>query len=228
MKKSLLILLAICATFCACQQNDPEQRKAYCDFSYKADGLTVKFTNKSVGIRSYRWDFGDRSYSYEENPTCKYDRTGDYKVTLTGTTYDGAECSHSVTIHVESGVEEYIISGYKLYSIPYANKYYLWYCEGMTLSGGEDFLFNTVYTPKLSSSNMPYTYTFVNKPLLADIDDYQYFTITVGYCSTQEYGEQTQCLKQKLLVSELKNKKGEYILTSDNGKTKIGILMEYK
>lgn len=124
--------------------------------------------------------------------------------------------------------EEYIIKGYKLYSIPYNNKYYLWVCEGTKPNGEEDFFFNTVYSPKLSSSNIPYTCNFVHPVLLEDIQSYSYLTITVEYCATQEYGEGTQCLKQKILVSDILQKKSEYILTSDNVKTKIGILMEYR
>lgn len=124
--------------------------------------------------------------------------------------------------------EEYIVTGYKLYSIPYTNKYYLWLCVGTKPNGEEDFFFNTVYSPKLGSSNIPYTYNFEHPVLLEDIQSYSYLTITVQYCATQEYGDGTQCLKQKLSVSDILQKKSEYILTSDNGKTKIGILMEYR
>ena len=45
--------------------------------------LTVKFVNKSVYGESYIWDFGDNTYSNEENPSHTYYVPGNYHVKLT-------------------------------------------------------------------------------------------------------------------------------------------------
>ncbi len=43
----------------------------------------VQFINGSTENFSVHWDFGDGSYSYEENPVHRYEQTGNYIVTLT-------------------------------------------------------------------------------------------------------------------------------------------------
>jgi len=238
--KKFIFILCVAPAIIACEKQDPinqggngggttpSTENASCSFTYKVDGLKVEFKNTSTGLSSYSWDLGDGHIVYETNPTWTYEMSGNYKVTLKGVSKSNKEYSQTQTITIESKTEEYIISGYKLYSIPYTNKYYLWMCEGMKLDGNEDFFFNTSYTPKLSNSDIPYTYHFTHPVLLEDIHSYSYLTITVQYCATQEYGDGTQCLRQKLQVSDILKKKDEYILTSDNGKTKIGILMEYR
>lgn len=237
MKKLLFLALAALVLVACKEQNVPNQERgttptqenASCSFTYKVDGLKVEFKNTSKGdMLHYTWDLGDGHTVYDTNPTWTYEMSGTYKVTLKGVSKLNNEYSQTQTITVKSKTEEYIIVGYKLYSIPYTNKYYLWMCEGTSTNGEEDFFFNTVYTPKLTSSNIPYTYNFEHPVLLEDIHLYSYYTITIQYCATQEYGDGTQCLKQKLLVSDILKKKNEYIITSDNGKTKIGILMEYR
>jgi PKD repeat protein len=46
--------------------------------------LTVRFTNQSVGtITSYRWDFGDGTFSQEASPTHIFNSTGIFNVILT-------------------------------------------------------------------------------------------------------------------------------------------------
>lgn len=238
MKKFLILALAT-LVFVACkEQNTPSQggdggttpptENANCSFTYKVDGLKVEFKNTSTNIVSYTWDFGDGHVVYNTNPTWTYEMSGTYKVTLKGVSKSNKEYSQTQYVTVKSKVEEYIVTGYKLYSIPYNNKYYMWMCEGTKTNGEEDFAFYTIYTPKLTSSSIPYTYNFEHPVLLEDIHSYSFYTITVQYSATQEEGAGTQCLKQQLLVSDILQKKGEYILTSDNGKTKIGILIEYR
>lgn len=236
--KKLNILALVTLVCVACNEKNvpvqgggttPTQENASCSFTYKVDGLKVEFKNTSKGdMLHYTWDLGDGNLVYDENPTWTYEMSGTYKVTLKGVTRLNNEYSQTQTITVKSKVEEYIITGYKLYSIPYTNKYYLWMCEGTKPNGEEDFFFNTVYTPKLTNSSIPYTYYFVHPVLLEDIHSYSFYTIIVEYCATQDYEGGTQCLKQKLFVSDILKKKNEYIITSDNGKTKIGILMEYR
>ena len=50
------------------------------DFYYVS---TLQFTNTSAKSGAVTWDFGDGSTSNEANPTHKYDKSGNYKVTLT-------------------------------------------------------------------------------------------------------------------------------------------------
>lgn len=44
---------------------------------------TIEFQNHSVGDDSLKWDFGDGSVSYKDNPVHHYDPVGGYKVVLT-------------------------------------------------------------------------------------------------------------------------------------------------
>jgi PKD repeat protein len=46
--------------------------------------LNVAFTDKSTGfITSYKWSFGDGTYSTEKNPVHTYKKAGKYTVSLT-------------------------------------------------------------------------------------------------------------------------------------------------
>lgn len=58
-------------------------------FTSDVNDLDVIFTNYSVGITDYLWDFGDGNTSTEESPTHTYDDYGNYTVTLTTTNTDG-------------------------------------------------------------------------------------------------------------------------------------------
>ncbi len=54
------------------------------DFTYETTGKEVFFKDDSIGlnIQSWYWDFGDRNYSTEKNPTHEYLGYGKYKVVL--------------------------------------------------------------------------------------------------------------------------------------------------
>ena len=56
---------------------------------------TVFFTCLSTCVDEYLWDFGDGSFSNEENPYHIYKNNGIYTITLTGTNYSGSD-SHTV------------------------------------------------------------------------------------------------------------------------------------
>lgn len=46
--------------------------------------LKVAFSDRSTGIHtSYKWSFGDETYSREKNPVHKYTKAGNYTVSLT-------------------------------------------------------------------------------------------------------------------------------------------------
>ena len=63
---------------------------------------TVRFTNSSIGAKSYRWDFGEGGTSIETNPTYIFKKAGKWDVKLTAFS-DNNSCSHvsteSVTIN---------------------------------------------------------------------------------------------------------------------------------
>mgnify|MGYP001259401444 CR=1 FL=1 len=55
------------------------------DFRYNTSGKTATFTDQSAGmsIVEWRWTFGDRNVSYEQNPAHTFPGYGTYNVTLT-------------------------------------------------------------------------------------------------------------------------------------------------
>ncbi|WP_394339281.1 PKD domain-containing protein [Methanosarcina sp. UBA5] len=53
--------------------------------------LTVTFTDKSTGSPTkWKWTFGDRTNSTQQNPTHKYSQEGNYTVKLTATNAAGS------------------------------------------------------------------------------------------------------------------------------------------
>ncbi len=71
---------------------------------------TVSFTNNSQNIDSVLWDFGDGSYSTENNPVHNYSITGSYIVVLT--TYSHG-CDHA-KVQVVDIIIDNVISSKKL------------------------------------------------------------------------------------------------------------------
>jgi PKD repeat protein len=61
--------------------------------------LTVRFRNKSNYAETYLWDFGDKTYSSEQNPDHTYFFPGNYIVKLTVTNIAG-QSSYNVLINV--------------------------------------------------------------------------------------------------------------------------------
>ena len=236
MKQKLLFLTLIAALFCACkEQNDPtndtnkngtieQQPKA--KFTYSINDLDVIFINQSQYAQTYFWDFGDGSTSLETSPQKRYSKAGTYKITLKATNIQKSDTySQTITIENKKDVDCYII-GYKLYSIPYENRYYMMDCYAK----GEDFdfYFYTVYSPLLANSDIPYTRYFSEPVLLEDMQEFSYYTFSVFHSKSKD-DDGTQCLKQIIIKSDILDKqKSEYVLTSDNGQTKIGILMKYE
>lgn len=80
----------------SCVDKDPDYKDfpdPDVDFTYNVDGdqftldyyvvSTIQFTNTSVKTGAVSWNFGDGETSTEPNPKHKYDKAGNYKVTLT-------------------------------------------------------------------------------------------------------------------------------------------------
>ena len=180
--KKFLFLFA-CAILCACDHTEPVtpsggggSTTANVDFVYQMSGLfTYKFTNTSTGCSSYKWDFGDGESSTTKNATHKYASEGAYTVTLTGTANGNKyRCSKKISVKKPS----IYVAGYKLYRIPYQNKYYklIMYDDDWF---GTDWGFQTVYTPLLDNSDLPYVKEFNNPNIMDKLDG----IITIMYKS---------------------------------------------
>lgn len=221
--KRFFILSVIAALICACSgQNELEQQVS---FKYRYAGpFTYDFINTSSGVTIFRWDFGDGQTSSQKDVTHKYAEPGTYIVTLTGT-YEGVR--YDARARVEVTKPNIYVAGYKLYKIPYENKYYMLTCvddDLFTTHWG----FSTPYTPLLDNSDMPYTWEAATPKIMDELDGDNYYTFCVYYSSTNSNTDNsTQCLKQTLSKTEILKYKDEHILTSSDGKTKIGILMSY-
>lgn len=126
---------------------------------------------------------------------------------------------------------EVYMTGYTLYKIPYENKYYKVTIAGDYHGYGEQWGRELIYSPKLTKSDLPYSYNLVNKILLEDITEFTQYNIYVHYSSSNS-GDGTQCLRAKIDNSGASDiasrRQGEYRLKSTDGKTEIGIKFSYK
>ncbi len=74
-------------------------------FEYNVNMNTVDFNNTSTAFNSYSWDFGDGTYSYEENPSHTYENTGNFVVNLTAeNSCETSTFTDTVTIDTINGV----------------------------------------------------------------------------------------------------------------------------
>ncbi len=72
------------------------------DFSIIVDGQNVEFRNTAIGNpETFFWDFGDNTFSTEENPGHVYENPGLYDVKLIVTDVTGASCE--LTKEVQTG-----------------------------------------------------------------------------------------------------------------------------
>mgnify|MGYP003328258710 FL=1 len=69
-------------------------------FSWSEDDLTVTFSNSSTDadgdVLTYSWDFGDGSFSSEDNPVHVYGSSGDYTVSLTASDSQSSDTATDV------------------------------------------------------------------------------------------------------------------------------------
>lgn len=63
----------------------------------------VQFTNNSTGGDIYLWDFGDGTFSSDENPTHTYTQIGEYTVELLVSDSQGCKAPDSATVEVSVG-----------------------------------------------------------------------------------------------------------------------------
>lgn len=77
------------------------------EYSYQPDSVCnfspLQFTNESDFLANYHWDFGDGNTSTLTNPEHTYASSGDYIVTLSGTSADGyCSSTYSEVVHINA------------------------------------------------------------------------------------------------------------------------------
>lgn len=227
MTNRILILIAA-AFLCACGGNDPDTpsgtKQVFVDFDYnRLSPLIVEFTNNSKNCDSYKWDFGDGMWANGTDAIHEYADIGTYTVTLTATA-DGKKYDKRATIIITQPTA--YVDGFTIYKIPYENKYYrLVFKDDALLPSSWDW--NTIYTPLLDDSDMPYSYTMNTKMEFTNPTQHDYWTISLMRANSSSGSGETSCLKCKLLQSELLQYRPEYIWRSESGNTAFGIKMGY-
>lgn len=219
MKKVLLFIAA--AILMACHDD-----VILVDFDCeRVSPLMYSFTNNSLGCDEYKWDFGDGMWAYGLNATHEYEEPGTYIVTLTAIA-DGEKYDKRVKINVTEPLVYF--AGYTLYSIPYEDRYYkVVFKDDNLFPSSWDF--QTVYTPILDNTDIPYTTMWKQPQVLEDIDSHTYYTIQViRTTNASNDNNDVSCTKQKLTVKDIKRYLPEYILKTETGSTTIGIHMEYR
>lgn len=79
--------------------------KPFADFIFEVNNNQVQFSNESRYATSFNWDFGDNTFSTEENPLHEYAADGIYNVTLSIHNYCcDMVVEHPVTIGFPTGV----------------------------------------------------------------------------------------------------------------------------
>lgn len=71
------------------------------DFSVEINGLNVNFTDMSENVSSWEWDFGDGTYSNQQNPEHSYAVNGSYTVSLLAFASDGSNDSTEQIVEVK-------------------------------------------------------------------------------------------------------------------------------
>ncbi len=192
-------------------------------FTYKKEApLKVVLTNTSTNATTYEWDFGDGKTSTEKNPTHRYSAVGSYTITLVAKNPSGSQ-QYRETIKISA--PKVYVKGIRYNEVGQSGKYYRSVCKDDDLISGT--WWNTSYTPMLSESNLPYTYTFNTPVEMTGLSGDTYYTIYV-YWNTKTNGDGTQILKQKMYTEDIKTYPEELGLVSDNWSTFISVLFEYK
>lgn len=226
MKKHLIIAIAA-VLLIGCKKKDDVVLSIAVDFEYtRISPMAVKFINNSTGCTEYKWDFGDGTYAYgKDGALHEYESVGKYPVTLIGTA-NGHKYEYTKTVVIAE--PEVYFAGFRLYKIPYENRYYkLIFKDDNLLPSSWDF--QTTYTPLLTNSDMPYTFAFSTPRRLVDINSHNQYVIQVMRTTNASSSDNdVQCLKQALKVKEIKTYQTEYVLRTSTDGTAVGILMYYE
>lgn len=199
--KSKIILAALCCLFILSGCGDDPQNVFYptADFSVSiAHPHYVVLTDKSYRARSYHWDFGDGTTSYEMSPTHKYSGKGVYKIKLTVTSSTGNTDSKEANVTIENPNTCYI-SGITYDQIPKQNEYY------MLKMIDDDFFtttWMTTYWEMLSSAVLPYSRDFKNPILMDGLSQDEYYYLDM-YQNSKDSGTGTRVARWKINTSTI-------------------------
>ena len=121
MKRFLYLFLILPIFFFSC--NSTPEAYFHTDTIEPEVGQEVIFINESHNAKRCEWDFGDGSYSTEDNPRHVYTGTGTYKITLTVTSKSDLADEASLTIEVKipTLLEIEVVEYYDLYSVANAS-----------------------------------------------------------------------------------------------------------
>lgn len=237
--KKLIFFLCLIFAFVACkEQNSPtpggngnqggnDEEEPIVSFSYDVveKPFEVQFTNTSTGLSNFHWDFGDQATADIKSPRHIYENLGEYTVTLSGYTQNGRTYTYRNKIVLEK--PNIHISGYMLFGVPYYNQYY---CIAVLNeeTSGSGWGFESAYTPKLTSANIPYSYNFVSDIVMDETDKDTYYYVYVFHSkNTSPNDDPIQCMKQKLTVEDIHKYRGQYLFVSNNSETMMYLYMKY-
>lgn len=225
--------------FISCEQNTPtpiiipdggntppKETVAY--FEYSMIGFySLNIKDKSTG-KEVIYDFGDgtiEKYNLPYNYLIYhgYTKLGTFTISAQVTGYDGTIKTYSQSVTIRD--PKIYISGIKYISVDNDLEYY------KAKLVDDDFFtttwFTTNYTPILSKSSLPYTYTFNKAIEMNGLSEDDYYTLYI-YHNTKNSGDGTQCLKQNISTPVF-NAQLPYIEVKNNsGNTVVQLLMEYK
>jgi PKD repeat protein len=95
-------------------------------FSYVVDQTTVEFTNETVGVGTYLWDFGDGNTSTMVSPTHTYTDGGTYTVTLTVTNNCGTTTfTETISVEPNSVFDVEWLDEFKLFPNPNDGQFFV-------------------------------------------------------------------------------------------------------
>lgn len=132
-------------------------------------------------------------------------------------------------------LEKVYLKGYTVYGVPYNGTAYKISFIGTKQSfiHTEPFGSETDWTNDLYNSQLPRQFILINPAYICeriDMMDYEYFTCAVKYYSGSAPGG-TKCMSERHYLNEqtfISNRPTEIIFTATDGKTKVGVLFEYR
>ena len=156
------------------------------DFTVEQELLVydaVQFSFSGTGADSYLWDFGDGTTAAVENPSHKYEQSGDYSVSLTATNSTGSN-TVSQNISVRAIPEgEYVATSINLLQ-PVLNAWQLiglFNSSGEFTDDGENVGVGPLTIPGLTGQSILfYTVSASDYILTVDVTAVNYVTSTGG------------------------------------------------
>ena len=233
MKKYLLIT-AIAAIFCSCDPNNPltgliipnttitDPDPSVTFIVDRVSPYTIYLSAGYSNIDGFEWDFGDGTYEHNVNDLYHtYSRLGTYTVTLRGYTSSSKNASFKKTITLTAPKYVYV-SDIELISVPYDNRYYfVWMYDNFWVTNWE---IKTKLSPKLSNSNMPYSFS-INKKVITGLNSNTYYNVRLYQNSDGGSTGYIYDLAYEVYTADIL--KYYNSITVGDGKAKIKIYFDY-